>query len=169
MHLLAHRVTLGNRGDHGTARRQRVRVAGKGEPGVSGAPAGDLYLIISIKAHPLFERDGDDLAIDLRSLLLNRFTAGPVAVDTEAQAWARAEEIAAQAQAQKDRFLGARGRREVEHEDARGDHAAELDDEHHRVARLAARVELRERIPDRRENELAREDASVSSCHQEPG
>jgi hypothetical protein len=28
---------------------------------------------------------GDDLAIDLRTLLLNRFTAGPVAVDTEAQ------------------------------------------------------------------------------------
>jgi hypothetical protein len=28
---------------------------------------------------------GDDLAIDLRTLLLNRFAAGPVAVDTEAQ------------------------------------------------------------------------------------
>src|SRR6202011_2295958 len=41
----------------------RVRVAGKGEPGVAGAVAGDLYLIISIKAHAQFERDGDDLRV----------------------------------------------------------------------------------------------------------
>ena len=40
---------------------------------------------------------------------------------------------------------------EVEDEDRRRDHAAELDDEHHRVADLQARVELRERVADRRE------------------
>ena len=41
--------------------------------------------------------------------------------------------------------------REVEDEDHGRDHAAELDDEHHRVLELAARVELRERVADRRE------------------
>ena len=41
----------------------RVRIAGKGEPGLGGAAAGDLYLIVSVKPHPLFERDGDDLRV----------------------------------------------------------------------------------------------------------
>ena len=40
---------------------------------------------------------------------------------------------------------------EVEHEDPGRDHAAELDDEHHRVLELEPRVELRERVPDRPE------------------
>ena len=50
---------------------------------------------------------------------------------------------------------------EVEEEDPGRDHAAELDDEHHRVLQLQPRVELRERVPDRRERELAREDAGA--------
>src|SRR4029453_13552303 len=36
----------------GAADGLRVRVAGKGDPGLSGAPAGDLFLIVSIKPHP---------------------------------------------------------------------------------------------------------------------
>ena len=39
----------------------RIRSAGNGEPGVNGGPAGDLYIEIRIKAHDIFERDGDDL------------------------------------------------------------------------------------------------------------
>jgi molecular chaperone DnaJ len=39
----------------------RIRSAGNGEPGTNGGPAGDLYVEIRIKAHELFERDGDDL------------------------------------------------------------------------------------------------------------
>ena len=39
----------------------RIRSAGNGEPGVNGGPAGDLYVEIHIKAHNVFERDGDDL------------------------------------------------------------------------------------------------------------
>jgi molecular chaperone DnaJ len=39
----------------------RLRLSGEGEAGIAGGPPGDLYVVISIKAHPLFERDGGDL------------------------------------------------------------------------------------------------------------
>jgi len=39
----------------------RIRSAGNGEPGTNGGPPGDLYIEIRIKAHEIFERDGDDL------------------------------------------------------------------------------------------------------------
>ncbi len=39
----------------------RIRLSGEGEAGVRGGPAGDLYIFLSIGAHPLFQRDGADL------------------------------------------------------------------------------------------------------------
>jgi molecular chaperone DnaJ len=39
----------------------RIRSTGNGEPGTNGGPPGDLYIEIRIKAHEIFERDGDDL------------------------------------------------------------------------------------------------------------
>ena len=39
----------------------RIRLAGKGEAGPLGAPAGDLYIFIHIRRHPVFERDGTNL------------------------------------------------------------------------------------------------------------
>ena len=39
----------------------RIRVAGKGEAGPFGSPAGDLYIFIHIKRHKVFERDGTTL------------------------------------------------------------------------------------------------------------
>ena len=38
-----------------------LRVAGEGEAGEAGAPNGDLYVIIHVKEHPIFERDGNDI------------------------------------------------------------------------------------------------------------
>ena len=43
----------------------RVRVAGKGGPGRRGGPAGDLYIVIRVHHHPLLERRGDDLYMDV--------------------------------------------------------------------------------------------------------
>jgi molecular chaperone DnaJ len=40
---------------------QRIRLSGKGEPGVNGGPPGDLYVEIRITPHEVFQRDGDDL------------------------------------------------------------------------------------------------------------
>ncbi|HWX73496.1 MAG TPA: molecular chaperone DnaJ [Xanthobacteraceae bacterium] len=39
----------------------RIRLAGEGEAGVRGGPAGDLYIFLSIGAHPFFQREGADL------------------------------------------------------------------------------------------------------------
>jgi molecular chaperone DnaJ len=39
----------------------RIRLAGEGQAGFNGGPSGDLYLFISVKPHPLFQRDGHDL------------------------------------------------------------------------------------------------------------
>jgi molecular chaperone DnaJ len=40
----------------------RIRLAGKGEAGQRGAPAGDLYIFLHVKPHPVFEREGTTLA-----------------------------------------------------------------------------------------------------------
>ncbi|MGM9928619.1 MAG: molecular chaperone DnaJ [Bacillus sp. (in: firmicutes)] len=40
---------------------QQLRVAGQGEPGVNGGPAGDLYVVFHVREHEFFERDGDDV------------------------------------------------------------------------------------------------------------
>jgi curved DNA-binding protein len=60
----------------------RVRVAGKGDAGLAGAPAGDLYLIVKIKPHALFERDGDDLQTKVPTPLYTAILGGEVMVPT---------------------------------------------------------------------------------------
>ncbi len=44
---------------------QRLRVPGKGGPGINGGRAGDLYLTIALHPHPLFRVSGHDLYLDL--------------------------------------------------------------------------------------------------------
>jgi len=39
----------------------RIRFTGLGEAGAFGGPAGDLYVVLHVKEHPFFERDGTDL------------------------------------------------------------------------------------------------------------
>ena len=39
----------------------RIRLAGEGEVGMRGAPPGDLYIFLSLAAHPIFKREGSDL------------------------------------------------------------------------------------------------------------
>ena len=43
----------------------RLRLSGEGEAGISGGPPGDLYVVISVRLHPLFEREGTDLYCDV--------------------------------------------------------------------------------------------------------
>ncbi len=43
----------------------RIRIAGSGEAGTRGGPAGDLYVYLSIAPHPRFRRDGADLFVDV--------------------------------------------------------------------------------------------------------
>ncbi len=45
----------------GTRDGQRIRIAGKGNAGILGGPAGDLYIIIRTGDHPVFRREVDDI------------------------------------------------------------------------------------------------------------
>ena len=45
----------------GIADGQRIRVAGRGHAGEAGAPAGDLYVVVRVRTHERFVREGDDL------------------------------------------------------------------------------------------------------------
>jgi molecular chaperone DnaJ len=42
---------------------QRIRLAGRGEPGERGGPAGDLYVTVKVRPDPVFGRSGDDLTL----------------------------------------------------------------------------------------------------------
>ena len=43
----------------------RIRLASKGEPGRNGGSPGDLYVVIHVRSHPIFQRDGDALRVDI--------------------------------------------------------------------------------------------------------
>jgi DnaJ-class molecular chaperone len=43
----------------------RIRLQGKGEPGRSGGPAGDLYIVTRVRPHPVLERKGDNLHLEI--------------------------------------------------------------------------------------------------------
>ncbi len=45
----------------GVEQDTRIRYSGEGEAGRFGGPGGDLYVVLNVKAHKFFERDGDDL------------------------------------------------------------------------------------------------------------
>jgi curved DNA-binding protein len=60
----------------------RVRLSGQGESSFQGRPAGDLYLKISVKPHPTFKRDGDDLRVTLLVDLYIALLGGKVNVPT---------------------------------------------------------------------------------------
>jgi molecular chaperone DnaJ len=49
----------------GVASGSRLRVAGKGNAGIAGGPAGDLYITIRVEEHPFFKRDGDNINISI--------------------------------------------------------------------------------------------------------
>jgi len=66
----------------GVKEGQRIRLAGQGGPGAGGAPAGDLYLRLRVKAHPLYQRDGDDLRMDLPVSLHEALLGAEVTVPT---------------------------------------------------------------------------------------
>jgi DnaJ-class molecular chaperone len=40
-----------------------VRVPGKGNAGINGGPAGDLYIVTEVEPHPIFERKGDNIYV----------------------------------------------------------------------------------------------------------
>lgn len=66
----------------GVESNTRIRLAGKGEAGMRGGPAGDLYIFIDIQHHKLFERDGADLHIRVPIPMTKAALGGSIEVPT---------------------------------------------------------------------------------------
>jgi DnaJ-class molecular chaperone len=66
----------------GVKEGSRIRVAGEGNPGASGGPAGDLYLVVHMASDSRFQREGDDLRTDVNVPLTTLVLGGEVTVPT---------------------------------------------------------------------------------------
>ncbi len=60
----------------------KVRLAGQGGPGISGGPAGNLYLTITVSSDARFTRDGDDLKVTCPVNFYKAIIGGEVSVQT---------------------------------------------------------------------------------------
>jgi molecular chaperone DnaJ len=60
----------------------RIRLAGEGEAGARGGPAGDLYIFLGIEQHPFFQRDGADLYCRVPVSLVTAALGGSFEVPT---------------------------------------------------------------------------------------
>jgi molecular chaperone DnaJ len=60
----------------------RIRLAGEGEPGENGGPAGDLYVEMHVRPHPIFRREGNDLVCDVPVSFATATLGGEVEVPT---------------------------------------------------------------------------------------
>ena len=64
----------------GVATGSRIRITGEGEAGRAGGPKGDLYLVVSVSAHAMFEREGDDLKVEVAVPLRTAMLGGEIEV-----------------------------------------------------------------------------------------
>src|SRR6202521_6080681 len=66
----------------GTRDGQRIRLAGKGNAGTEGAPAGGLYLIIKVGRHKRFQRVGDDSHVSVPVTVMEAALGAKIDVPT---------------------------------------------------------------------------------------
>ncbi len=66
----------------GVTTGSRVRVKGQGNPGQGGGPAGDLYLVVTVRPDPRFERRGSDLYTTVRAPMTAMLLGGEARVPT---------------------------------------------------------------------------------------
>ena len=64
----------------GVENGSKVRVGGEGQPGIGGGPRGDLFLVISVRTDPTFERKGDDLITEVPIELTTAMLGGEAPV-----------------------------------------------------------------------------------------
>lgn len=60
----------------------RIRLSGEGEAGPEGGPAGDLFVQMSVKQHPIFERDGKNLYCEVPITFVDAALGGELEVPT---------------------------------------------------------------------------------------
>ena len=66
----------------GTRDGQTLRLAGKGDPGSDGGEPGDALIEITVRPHPFFKRDGDDIRLDLPISLTEAVLGDKVTIPT---------------------------------------------------------------------------------------
>jgi DnaJ-class molecular chaperone len=66
----------------GIADGQTIRLRGKGEPGLGGGEPGDALITITVRPHPVFRREGDDIHLDLPITLDEAVLGGKVETPT---------------------------------------------------------------------------------------
>lgn len=60
----------------------RIRLSGEGEAGVNGGPPGDLYVVIQIKPHSVFQRDHNDLHCEMPISFTTAALGGEIEIPT---------------------------------------------------------------------------------------
>ncbi len=60
----------------------RLRLSGKGESGLRGGPAGDIYVVLHVREHDIFERHGDDLVCTVPVSPITAALGGEVQIPT---------------------------------------------------------------------------------------
>ncbi|MBI4191199.1 MAG: molecular chaperone DnaJ [Betaproteobacteria bacterium] len=60
----------------------RIRLSGEGEAGVNGGPAGDLYVVIHLKPHAVFQRDHNDLHCEMPISFSTAALGGEIEIPT---------------------------------------------------------------------------------------
>lgn len=66
----------------GVTDSQKIRLRGKGAPGETGGPSGDLYVLIHVDPHPVFGRKGDNLTVTVPVLFTEAALGGEIQVPT---------------------------------------------------------------------------------------
>lgn len=60
----------------------RIRLSGEGEAGTLNGPAGDLYVVVNVRPHPIFQRDGRDLYCEVPISFADAALGGELEVPT---------------------------------------------------------------------------------------
>jgi molecular chaperone DnaJ len=71
-------VTIPPGVDDGT----QIRVSGEGEMGVQGGPPGNLYVVLAVEPHPVFQRRGDDILVEMNVNVAQAALGADVTVPT---------------------------------------------------------------------------------------
>jgi molecular chaperone DnaJ len=66
----------------GVDQDDRIRLSGEGEAGMNGGPAGDLYVVVNMKPHAVFQRDGADLHCEMPISFATAALGGEIEIPT---------------------------------------------------------------------------------------
>src|SRR5262245_25194874 len=66
----------------GVDQDDRIRLTGEGEVGMNGGPPGDLYVVVALKPHPVFQREGADLHCEMPISFATAALGGEIEIPT---------------------------------------------------------------------------------------